>query len=46
MKNFVLIKSVYDTMDFITDEIIKELTLLGHSCHVLHVETMDVDLRK
>ena len=46
MKNFVLIKGVYDTMDLFTDEIIKELTLLGHSCHVLHVETMDVDLKK
>ncbi len=45
MKNFVLIKGVFDTMDLFSEEIQKELELLGHSCHVLHMETMDVDLK-
>lgn len=41
-----MIKGIYDTMDLFTDEIVAELTKMGHRCVILHMETMDVDLKK
>ena len=43
---FIFIKGIYDTMDLFSDELITELQKIGHQCHILHMESMDKDLKQ
>ncbi len=45
-KCFIFTEGIYDTMDLFSNELITEFTRMGHRCHVLHMESMDEDIKQ